>query len=201
MTVGPDDILAFWNALGPGGWYAVDDVVDAAIRDRFHPAWRAARGGAFRHWCTTPEGALAYLILTDQFPRNMFRGSSDAFATDALALGAARGALLRGHDLQIAPPARQFFCLPLMHSEALADQDRCLALFRERMPDPGNVRHAGDAVTYLIEQGVLGVALPPADIEAEASSSTITVPRATAGTVRNGPFGSDRVTSRNRACP
>ena len=142
MTVGPDDILAFWNALGPGGWYAVDDVVDAAIRDRFQSAWRAARGGAFRDWCTTPEGALAYLILTDQFPRNMFRGSSDAFATDALALGAARGALLRGHDLQIAPPARQFFYLPLMHSEALADQDRCLALFRERMPDPGNVRHA-----------------------------------------------------------
>lgn len=130
MTVGPDDILAFWNALGPGGWYAVDDVVDAAIRDRFHPAWRAARGGAFRDWCTTPEGALAYLILTDQFPRNMFRGSARAFAADRLARAAADRALARGFDGAVAKAERGFFYLPFMHSEDLADQERCVALYR-----------------------------------------------------------------------
>lgn len=142
MTISPSAVVAFWKEAGPSKWFAKDEAFDAEITRRFLAAHEAAAAGKLADWEENPEGVYALLILLDQFPRNMFRGSSDAFATDALALGAARGALLRGHDLQIAPPARQFFYLPLMHSEALADQDRCLALFRERMPDPGNVRHA-----------------------------------------------------------
>ena len=138
----PADVLSFWRALGPDKWFTRDAELDALIRHRYLPTHRRAIAGDMSDWEQTAGGALALILVLDQFPRNMFRGSSDAFATDALALGAARGALLRGHDLQIAPPARQFFYLPLMHSDALADQDRCRALFRERMPDPGNVRHA-----------------------------------------------------------
>lgn len=137
-----DDILTFWRGLGPAGWYAVDAAIDDAIRHRFGPAWRKARNGGFRGWRATPEGALAYLILTDQFPRNMFRGSPEAFATDARALSAARRAVLAELDLQVAVPERQFFYMPFMHSEKLADQDSSIALFRERMPDPGSLRHA-----------------------------------------------------------
>ena len=80
-------------------------------------------------------------ILTDQFPRNMFRRDPRAFATDALALRLADAAIAAGHDMATPEPARQFFYLPFEHSESLADQDRAIALFAERMPGE-NLRHA-----------------------------------------------------------
>ena len=91
--------------------------------------------GACSLWLTYPTGTLAYIILTDQFSRNMFRGQAQAFATDAVALAAAKVAINRGWDLRIDEPARQFFYLPLMHSENLCDQDRCVRLICERMPE------------------------------------------------------------------
>lgn len=136
------EILAFWRNLGPGGWYAVDAEVDQAIRDRFGPAWEAARTGAHGDWGQTAEGALTYLILTDQFPRNMHRGDALAFATDGIALAAAGRAVDAGLDRTIGGAERQFFYLPFMHSEVLADQDRSVALFRSWEPDGGNMRHA-----------------------------------------------------------
>ncbi|MBC7133808.1 MAG: DUF924 domain-containing protein [Roseovarius sp.] len=141
----PDDVLRFWlDEVGPEGWYAVDDALDAQIRARFLDAWEDARAGACASWLTCPSGTLAYVILTDQFPRNMFRGEARAFDTDRAALTAAKLAIGRGWDMRIDEPARQFFYLPLMHSENLCDQDRCVRLICERMPEhgPGNLLHA-----------------------------------------------------------
>ncbi len=134
--VGPDEILKFWlDDVGPKGWYAVEDALDADIREKFLTAWQAACDGQFSLWMTYPSGALAYLILTDQFPRNMFRGTGQAFASDRAALAVAKSAIEKGWDMAIDEPARQFFYLPLMHSENLCDQDRCVRLICERMPE------------------------------------------------------------------
>ena len=123
--------------LTPAQWYVSDDAVDATIRDRFGALWADARGGGLNAWRSGPRGALGYIILTDQFPRNMFRGEADAFATDALARKATEDAIVHGWDLGIAEPARQFFYLPLEHSEDIEDQERAVTLIRSAMPETG----------------------------------------------------------------
>lgn len=141
----PEDILAFWlDEVGESKWYAQDDALDAEITKRFKPAWEQAAEGAFSMWMTYPTGALAYLILTDQFSRNMFRGTSQAFATDSAALAVAKIAIAKEWDQKIDEPARQFFFLPLMHSECITDQERCVRLLLTRMPKTGavNMLHA-----------------------------------------------------------
>lgn len=143
--MGPDDILKFWlDEVGPKGWYEANDALDTQIRDRFLDTWQAASSGTFSLWMTYPSGALAYIILTDQFPRNMFRGEAGAFSSDRAALATAKSAIERGWDLRIDEPARQFFYMPLMHSENLCDQDRCVRLICERMPETreNNLLHA-----------------------------------------------------------
>jgi uncharacterized protein (DUF924 family) len=140
-----EEILSFWlDEVGPEGWYKADDALDAEIRRRFQGLWEGATDGRFAMWLTYPTGALAYIILTDQFPRNMFRGEARAFSTDRAALAAAKSAIHRKWDLRIDEPARQFFYMPLMHSENLCDQDRCVRLILERMPETGadNLLHA-----------------------------------------------------------
>jgi len=142
---GPDEVLSFWlDEVGPKGWYEASDALDATIRDRFEATWEAACEGKFSLWLTYPSGALAYIILMDQFSRNMFRGKAKAFASDRAALAAAKSAIERGWDLKIDEPARQFFYMPLMHSENLCDQDRCVRLMCERMPETreNNLLHA-----------------------------------------------------------
>jgi uncharacterized protein (DUF924 family) len=142
---GPDEILAFWlDEVGPKGWYEQSDALDDKIRSRFMETWEGACEGRFSLWLTYPTGALAYIILTDQFPRNMFRGEGRAFASDRIALAAAKSAIERGWDLRIDEPARQFFYLPLMHSENLCDQDRSVRLICGRMPQnrESNLLHA-----------------------------------------------------------
>lgn len=141
----PEDVLAFWlDEIGPEGWYRGDENLDQQVTDRFAASWDAARQGAFSLWLTYPAGTLAYIILMDQFPRNMFRGSAGAFDTDKAARAAAKSAIARGWDMRIDEPARQFFYLPLMHSENLCDQDRCVRLMLTRMPEAGasNLLHA-----------------------------------------------------------
>ena len=143
--VGPDDVLEFWlDEAGPKSWYIQDEAFDAKIRERFQEAWEGACEGKFSMWLTYPNGALAYLILLDQFPRNMFRGTAKSFASDKIALAAAKAAISKKWDMRIDEPARQFFYLPLMHSENLCDQDRCVRLMKERMPieGPSNLLHA-----------------------------------------------------------
>lgn len=138
-TTTPDEVLAFWlDKVGPQGWYKNDPELDQSIHDRFGCAWEGLMDGRFALWLTYPSGALAYIILADQFPRNMFRGLCRAFASDKVALAAAKQAIHRGWDLKIDAPARQFFYMPLMHSENLCNQDRCVRLFKERMPEAGN---------------------------------------------------------------
>jgi uncharacterized protein (DUF924 family) len=141
----PEDVLAYWlDEIGTEGWYRGGEDLDRQIRDRFEASWNEAREGAYSLWLTYPTGTLAYIILTDQFPRNMFRGSAQAFATDRAARAATKSAIARGWDLRIDEPARQFFYLPLMHSENLCDQDRCVRLMLTRMPasDSSNLLHA-----------------------------------------------------------
>lgn len=142
---GPSDVLSFWlDEVGPKGWYDQDEALDQAIRDRFEETWTRSTEGALSLWLTYPSGVLAYIILTDQFPRNMFRGQGKAFSTDRVALAAAKSAIDRNWDMKIDEPARQFFYLPLMHSENLCDQERCVRLICERMPEHGaeNLIHA-----------------------------------------------------------
>jgi len=143
--VTPEDVLAFWiDEVGPEGWYTGGDALDAQCRDRFEGAWNAAMEGSYALWLTYPSGTLAYLILMDQLPRNMFRGTGQAFASDKYAKAASKMAIDRGWDMKIDEPARQFFYLPLMHSENLCDQERAVRLILTRMPDSGasNLLHA-----------------------------------------------------------
>ena len=136
--VGPEDVLAFWlDECSPADWYKSDPAFDAVIVERFSEALQDAADGALGLWLTYPSGVLAYIILTDQFPRNMFRDSGKAFATDHLARAAAKMAIDRQWDMKIDEPARQFFYLPLMHAENLCDQDRAVRLIHTRMPETG----------------------------------------------------------------
>ncbi|MFG6586576.1 DUF924 family protein [Sulfitobacter sp. MOLA879] len=141
----PQDVLNFWlEDVGQAGWYNSSETLDADIRARFEGLWDEAQAGKLNHWLTNPTDALAFLILTDQFPRNMFRDTGKAFSSDRIALAAAKLAIEKGWDMRVEAPARQFFYLPLMHSENLCDQDRCVRLMCERMPksDGSNLLHA-----------------------------------------------------------
>ncbi|MFA3917878.1 DUF924 family protein [Ruegeria hyattellae] len=143
--VGPEEVLSFWlDEIGEDGWYRQDEALDQQIREKFLSAWEVACEGRFALWLTYPSGALAYIILMDQFPRNMFRGEGRAFASDRAALAAAKCAVDKGWDMRIDEPARQFFYLPMMHSESLCDQERCVRLLCQRMPETGaaNMLHA-----------------------------------------------------------
>jgi uncharacterized protein (DUF924 family) len=122
------DIIAFWIEAGRKRWFAKDEAFDALIRDRFEPLHHAAARGELDGWAQTADGALALLLLLDQFPRNLYRGSAHAFATDPLARKIAREAARRGFDAAVTPELRQFFYLPFEHSEIVTDQDHAVAL-------------------------------------------------------------------------
>jgi len=120
--------VAFWRDAGEERWFASDPAFDEAIRSRFLPTYEMAAGGGFAAWELSAEGALALVLLLDQFPRNMFRGARNAYATDRDALSIAALAIERGHDMAVEPALRRLFYLPFMHSEAIADQERSVAL-------------------------------------------------------------------------
>lgn len=129
-TVTPQDVIAFWRAAGPDKWFTKDEAFDAECRKLFLSMHEAAAAGDLATWEDSPEGTLALLILLDQMPRNMFRGTRRAYATDERARAVADRAIARGYDQQFLPPERGFFYLPFMHSEHLPDQERCVALYR-----------------------------------------------------------------------
>lgn len=138
-------VVSYWvEDVGPKGWYSGGADLDAQVRDGFEETWAEARGGACGLWLTSASEALGYIILTDQLPRNMFRDTADAFATDQSARAAAKMVIDREWDMRIDEPVRQFFYMPLMHSENLIDQDRCVRLMLTRLPESGadNLRHA-----------------------------------------------------------
>ena len=134
----PEPVLAFWRKAGPEKWFRKDEAFDAAIRVQFEAAHLAASRGELRGWRSSPEGALALLILLDQFPRNLYRGSAHAFATDPLAHAVAAAAIEAGLDQQVEPGLRPFFYLPFEHSELLEDQDRSVALSRAHRDATGD---------------------------------------------------------------
>ena len=135
----PTEILEFWLGPAPDDpvsvaqaakrWYMTDDGFDAEIRDRFGAGIEQAQRGAFADWAETPNGALALVILLDQFPRNAYRGTADAFAGDPVALAVAGRAVERGVDRELACPGRAFLYHPFEHSEDPEDQERSVVLF------------------------------------------------------------------------
>ncbi len=125
-----EGILAYWfGELSFEDWFTRNDAADETIRRRFRPTWEAWRERVPASALLEPDDALAAVILFDQFPRNMFRGTADAFATDPLALALAGNALAAGFDTAVAENRRSFLHMPFMHSENIADQERCVALF------------------------------------------------------------------------
>jgi uncharacterized protein (DUF924 family) len=141
---GISEVLGFWFAPERRKhWFEASEAFDAAVR-RALGAWHeAAASGRLDHWRESAEGCLALCILLDQVPRNVFRGTPQAFASDAQARAVARHAVERGFDLAFADKDRRMFLyLPLEHSEELADQELCVALCRERIDDPEYLRYA-----------------------------------------------------------
>ncbi|MBL8311727.1 MAG: DUF924 family protein [Burkholderiales bacterium] len=124
------DIVSFWRDAGPERWFRKDAAFDTVFRERFAVEHEAAASGGLDAWQASAEGALALLILLDQYPRNSFRGSPRMFATDAQAVAVANAALARGFDRELGDEMQRFFYLPFMHSERLSDQERCVELYR-----------------------------------------------------------------------
>ena len=137
------EVVDFWRQAGPSQWFAKDADFDRRFRETFLDAYKAAARGDLDHWVMTSEGALALLVLLDQFPRNAFRGTPRMYATDAAARRIAAAAVDAGRDRQMPPELRKFFYLPFAHSEDLADQDRSVALCRALGPpdDANSERH------------------------------------------------------------
>ncbi|AVQ04356.1 DUF924 domain-containing protein [Caulobacter segnis] len=140
MAAHPNDVVSYWRQAGPAKWFAKDAAFDSAIALKFEQTHYRASMRRYDAWAQTAEGALALLILLDQFPRNMFRGTPHAFATDPLARTFARAAIAAGHDHDpaIDPTLRPFFYLPFEHSESLVDQEFSVQLFAALQADTGD---------------------------------------------------------------
>jgi uncharacterized protein (DUF924 family) len=126
-----ETILSFWfGELTEEDWFTRSDATDRVIKDRFEPLYREIRSNVPAAAFEEPRAALAATIALDQFPRNMFRGTAEAFATDDQAIDIARKALARKLDEKLSETEKQFLYMPFMHSEILADQERSVTLFR-----------------------------------------------------------------------
>jgi uncharacterized protein (DUF924 family) len=146
-----EEVLEFWfgpldeqghvDAAHVSRWWKKDPAFDAEVRSRFGALHEAVLRGERDRWLTTPRGRLAFIVVLDQFSRNMFRDSARAFAGDARAVEIALDGITAGVDGQLAAHERGFMYMPLMHSESLAVQDRCIALF-EAANDAGSAKFA-----------------------------------------------------------
>lgn len=153
----PEDVLDFW--FGSAGsperegdrelWWSVGTAFDEEVRRRFLGLHEAAAAGGLGGWRGSPEGALALVLALDQFPRNMFRGTPRAYATDARALAAAEAALARGFDRALPFTMAKFFYLPLMHCEEVELQRRCVALFEPHRDAPAGEKSLESARRHL----------------------------------------------------
>jgi uncharacterized protein (DUF924 family) len=144
QSTGAQAVLDFWFGTGTSGvrgisrkeWFRKDVAFDDEIRRRFLPLYERAATGELAHWENDACECLALIVVLDQFPRNMFRGSGRAFAADHLARAATAHAVEHGYDRDLLPVERMFVYLPLEHSELLVDQERCLALMKQLAPYP-----------------------------------------------------------------
>ena len=134
------EVVTFWREAGPDRWFARDDAFDARFRERFLDAHFAAARRELEHWMDGAGGALALVLLLDQFPRNCFRRSGHAYATDPLARHYAERAVEAGLDARVDPALRVFMYLPFEHSEDSADQARSIELMR--LVDAGYMQYA-----------------------------------------------------------
>jgi uncharacterized protein (DUF924 family) len=148
MAATPADVTGFWTTAGPDKWWAASDRFDDAIRLRFEPVHHAAARGEYAAWESSADGALALVLLLDQFPRNLYRRSAHAFATDPLARRIAGEAVETGKDRLVAAALRSFIYMPFMHSEDLADQDRSVALFEAYDAETGELSNLKFAVEH-----------------------------------------------------
>jgi uncharacterized protein (DUF924 family) len=123
-----EEVLHFWFGRDPKHWFEKNAAFDAEIRSRFLPLYEELSSNA--DWLSQPRDCLARIVVLDQFPRNMFRGTPRAFATDPLALAAAKHAVAKGYDQDLLPVEKQFVYLPFEHSEGLADQQRACELMK-----------------------------------------------------------------------
>jgi uncharacterized protein (DUF924 family) len=140
--VGPADVVSFWRDAGPEKWFKKDPEFDRAIAERFASVHAEAAAGRKRDWAKTPEGALALILVLDQFSRNMFRNTPKAFAQDEMACAIACEAVDAGFDKEVAPELRFFLHMPFMHAETIAEQERCVSIFHHVAPD--NLSYARD---------------------------------------------------------
>lgn len=130
VQVNPQDILNFWFSEATAAhWFVRSDALDIEIKLRFSAVYEQALVGGLADWEKDANTALALSIVLDQFPRNMFRGTPKAFASDAQACHLSKSALEKAYDQAVDQTARQFFYLPLMHSEVLEDQELCVKLY------------------------------------------------------------------------
>lgn len=140
MSGWADEVVDYWFGLEPSRWWR-DDSLDDDIRERFLGQWEEKRQCPPEALLGSPREALAAVLLFDQFPRNMIRGHADQFATDALALAVAKGAIDRGFDEELSQAERGFLYMPFQHSEDLRDQERSLLLFAA-LGDPQQLGYA-----------------------------------------------------------
>ena len=129
MTDWIGDVVRFWLGQPDERWWKADPGFDEEIRERFLALWNAKRQLPIHSFLDDPLIALAAVVLFDQFPRNMFRGHAEQFATDHLALAVAKEAVARAFDDRLEPRERGILYMPVQHSEALADQQRSIQLF------------------------------------------------------------------------
>jgi uncharacterized protein (DUF924 family) len=141
----PDDILNFWfEALAPAQWWRVDAALDAEIRARFGEIHRSAAACELFAWRDKPAGRLAEIIVLDQFSRNMYRGTPQAFACDAMALALAQEAVRVRADTALDASRRGFLYMPYMHSESPVIHAHAAQLFAA----PGLEHHSKSALQH-----------------------------------------------------
>jgi uncharacterized protein (DUF924 family) len=128
-------VIAFWRTAGEERWFKKDEAFDRTFREQFATLHTAAAAGQLKDWLTTADGALALVLLLDQYPRNSFRGTARMFATDPLARDVAAAAIAKGFDRAVPEELQNFFYLPFEHSEDLTDQDRCIELTTRLGPE------------------------------------------------------------------
>jgi uncharacterized protein (DUF924 family) len=175
----PASVIGFWTDAGPKAWFRRDPAFDEAIRGRYEAAHLEASKGEFGDWRGTADGALALVLLLDQFPRHLYRGSAHAYATDPLARQVAETAVAAGFDLATSPDLQPFFYLPFEHHEDPACQAGSLELFGAHADRTGNtdyLRYARLHADLIARFGrfphrnrVLGRSSTPAEIEYLAS--------------------------------
>jgi uncharacterized protein (DUF924 family) len=140
-AITPADIIAFWREAGPKKWFYKDTAFDETIRERFGALQEAAASGRKDAWAETPDGALALLLLLDQFSRNLHRNSPRMYAQDEKASELAKRAVEAQMDQAVEPQFRRFFGLPFMHSESLENQRRSV-LLAHAYGDPETLKYA-----------------------------------------------------------